>query len=70
VTEYAVDVDRRGALDELRVRIEASAAGGSATAEVVESIRRATGLRAEVTTAEVGSLPRHELKSRRVVDHR
>ncbi|MAF11033.1 phenylacetate--CoA ligase [Candidatus Poribacteria bacterium] len=70
VSEYAIDVDRRGALDELRVRVEAAAAGGSSTADVAESIRRATGLRAQVTRAEVGSLPRHELKSRRVVDHR
>jgi phenylacetate-CoA ligase len=70
VTEYAVDVDRRGTLDELRVRIERAEDGGGAPAAVAESIRRATGLRAEVTACAVGVLPRYELKSRRVRDHR
>jgi len=71
VGEFAVDVRRRGSLDELEIRLEA---GGSEPDAVATAVARATrdvlGLRVAVTAVAQGTLPRFELKARRVTDHR
>lgn len=71
VTEFAVDVYRRGSMDEVRVQIEAE---GEPPRQIETAVTKALqlklGLRMQVTTVQPGSLPRFELKSRRVTDHR
>jgi phenylacetate-CoA ligase len=68
VTEFRVEVDRGGPLAVLRVDLELAAGAGPA---VVERIGRAIHdellFRAEVRAVPPGTLPRHELKARRVV---
>lgn len=72
VDEFAIDVHRRGALDELSVRVEAPSAPDRAALvdRVQRAIRDALALRVDVAVAEPGTLPRYELKARRVTDHR
>ena len=71
VGEFAVDIYRRGALDEMEIRLEASTPECHALGdEVVKAIRRALGLRVAVKLVNHGSLPRFELKARRVTDRR
>lgn len=73
VGEFAVDVVRRGELDELEIRIEASgdrAGAGSVAGAVADRIKEGLGLRAVVTPVEHGTLPRFDLKARRFTDHR
>jgi phenylacetate-CoA ligase len=71
VVEFAVDVHRRGELDELELRIELREGGAQQAAERLKaSLREALGLRANVIVVAEGSLPRYELKARRFKDHR
>ncbi len=71
ITEFAVDVYRRGSMDEVRIQIEAA---GEPPRQIESAISNALqlklGLRMQVTAVSPGSLPRFELKSRRVTDHR
>ena len=71
ITEFAVDVYRRGSMDEVRIQIEAD---GEPPRQIESAISNALqlklGLRMQVTAVSPGSLPRFELKSRRVTDHR
>jgi phenylacetate-CoA ligase len=69
VAEYRVAVDQAGPLAELRVEVEpetAAQAGGIAE-RVSRAIRDELLFRAEVTAVAPGSLPRFEMKARRVV---
>ena len=71
VVEFAVDLRREGALDELEIRLEL--VGGQADAVcrgVADQVRELLGLRVDVKVVERGVLPRFELKARRFVDHR
>lgn len=71
VGEFAVDVYRREALDEMEIRIEFNTPDCSALGEEVsKAIRRALGLRVTTKLVDRGSLPRFELKARRFTDHR
>ena len=71
VTEFAVDVRRRGALDELEVRVELEAADPAGLeSELAQALHSGLGLRAAVAAVPAGTLPRFELKARRVTDHR
>ena len=71
VTEFAVDVRRRGALDELEIRVELDAADSSGIeSELAQALHSGLGLRAGVAAVSAGTLPRFELKARRVTDHR
>ena len=71
VTEFAVDVYRRGSMDEVRIQIEANGEPPrQIEAAVAKALQLKLGLRMQVTTVQAGSLPRFELKSRRVTDHR
>jgi phenylacetate-CoA ligase len=69
--EFALDVYRRGELDELEIRLEVVAGEPEAVAAAVEKeIRLGLGLRVRVASVPFGSLPRFDLKARRVTDHR
>jgi phenylacetate-CoA ligase len=71
VGEFAVDVYRNKDLDEMEVRIEVKDADpDSVTPAVAKEIRNAIGLRAEVNAVPFGTLPRFDLKARRLTDHR
>lgn len=68
VAEYRVEIDRRGPLPELRIEVEpANGVTGQALADRVgRAVRDQLLLRAEITVAEAGSLPRFEMKSKRI----
>jgi phenylacetate-CoA ligase len=65
VDEFQIEVFREGALDELRVLLEVEDA--SVTVAVREAFRTDLGLRLQVDAVPPRSLPRYELKARRVV---
>jgi phenylacetate-CoA ligase len=66
VEEFQIEVFRDGELDEVRVLVEVD--GGAAGARPVqEALRTGLGIRVEVAAVGSGSLPRFELKARRVV---
>jgi len=67
VVEYRVTVSRRESLDELLVEIEDRL---EAPARVAEELQLRLGLRVDVATVPIGSLPRFEGKGRRFVDRR
>ena len=71
VDEFAVDVDRRGAMDEMAIRIELNQRQTDDVGRQVERvIREALGLRAKIEVVPHGTLPRFELKAHRFRDHR
>jgi phenylacetate-CoA ligase len=71
VGEFAVDVFRKGDLDEMDVRIEVREDDPeTVVAAVGKEIRNALGLRVTVSHAPFGTLPRFDLKARRFTDHR
>jgi phenylacetate-CoA ligase len=65
VEEFQIEVSRREELDEIRVLLDAP--DGVAPPAVQEALRRGLGIRVEVTAVAPRSLPRFELKARRVV---
>ena len=65
IDEFQIEVFRQGQLDEVRVLVEAAA--DATCAELRESLRVGLGLRLDVTAVPPQSLPRWELKARRVV---
>jgi phenylacetate-CoA ligase len=65
VEEFQIEVFRDGELDEVRVVIEAVDA--TLTRAVQEAFRAEIGLRLDVCAVTPHTLPRHELKARRVV---
>jgi phenylacetate-CoA ligase len=70
VVEYRIEVDRSGPLASLGVELEVAAAADAArvAARVDQAIRDELLFRAAVRVAPPGSLPRFELKARRVVE--
>ncbi len=69
--EFAVDVFRRGTMDDLEIRVEAQPSqADSVCGHVSRTLRDALALRAKVEAVSPGSLPRFELKAHRVHDHR
>ncbi len=69
--EFAVDVFRRGTMDDIEVRVEAQPSLADAVCERIgRTLRDALALRTSVQAALPGSLPRFELKAQRVNDHR
>jgi phenylacetate-CoA ligase len=66
VEEFQIDVVRAGELDEVRVLIEVTGSGATAR-DVQEALRAALGIRLDVALVEPRTLPRYELKARRVV---
>ncbi len=70
VAVYQVEVDVRGALVELHLRVEPAAATsdeGQLAARVQSQFRAAFNLRVPVTVCPPGALPQGETKSRRWV---
>jgi len=68
IDEFQIEVFRNGELEEARVLIEARDADGRAVCRgVQEALRASLGLRLEVVAAAPRTLPRFELKARRVV---
>jgi len=65
VDEFQIEVFRAGELEEVRVLVELEDAAGAS--RVQEALRVGLGIRLEVATVPRGSLPRYELKARRVV---
>jgi phenylacetate-CoA ligase len=65
IDEFQIEVFRDGHLDEARVLIEVDDAATRTALQ--EALRVSLGLRLEVRTVTPGSLPRYELKARRVV---
>lgn len=71
VGEFAVDIFRRGELDEMEIRVEVKGADSETVAgAVAQGVRDGVGLRVTVQPVPVGSLPRFDLKTRRFTDHR
>jgi phenylacetate-CoA ligase len=73
VDEFQIEVYARGALDEIRLvlEIDGAARPAGAAAETVrlvrERVRQDLGIRVEAAAVPARSLPRYELKARRVV---
>jgi phenylacetate-CoA ligase len=66
VAEYRVEVDRSGPLAALRIEVEPSGAAVDLAERVGQAIRDELLFRAEVTAVPPGSLPRFEMKARRI----
>ena len=68
VAEYRLHVDQTNPLADLRLEVEPASGDGRALAEIIgRAVRAELLFRVEVTVAPPGSLPRFELKARRVV---
>ena len=67
VVEHRLTVTTRGSLDVLSLEIEDRLA---APARIADELKLRLGLKVEVTTVPIGSLPRFEGKGRRLVDRR
>jgi phenylacetate-CoA ligase len=65
VEEFLIEVYRRGQLDEVRLLLEISGEAPAVAVAVQEAVRVDLGIRVEVVP--VQSLPRYELKARRLV---
>jgi phenylacetate-CoA ligase len=66
VEEFQIEVFRAGELDEVRVLVEVDG-GADGARRVQEALRIGIGIRLDVAPVAAGSLPRFELKARRVV---
>ncbi len=68
IDEFQIEVYKRGELDEVRLRLEIEESSRDDVAgAVVEAVRKAIGIRVEVLAVPLKSLPRYELKAKRVV---
>jgi len=68
VDEFQIEVFQRGAMDEVRLLLEIDGHAPDTVAErVAEAVRRDIGIRIDVAAVAARSLPRYELKARRVV---
>ncbi len=70
VTEFATEVVRNGAMDELRVTIEAREDVEAVSRRLSQTIHDRLSLRPVVQAAAAGTLPRFELKAKRFFDRR
>ena len=66
LAEYVIERSRRELMDEVTLAVEES--GGLSVERLEADLRQALGVRLGCRVVPVGSLPRGELKSRRVVD--
>ena len=67
VDEFLIEVYRRAEMDEVRLLLEVGAGAGHVLASVQEAVRVDLGIRVEVVPVPARSLPRYELKARRLV---
>lgn len=71
VAEFAVDVYRRGALDEMEIRVEVRGGSPDSIAyRLALEARRKLGFRVGVRAVDLNTLPRFEMKATRLTDHR
>jgi phenylacetate-CoA ligase len=71
VGEFAVDVYQRQQLDDLEIRLETTSGDPQeVSGAVAQALRVGLGIRVRVIPVPHGSLPRFDLKARRIVDHR
>jgi len=66
VDEFQIEVYRRAELDEVTLLLEVGDGAGHVVASVREAIRVDLGIRVETVPVPARSLPRHELKARRL----
>jgi phenylacetate-CoA ligase len=67
VDEFVIEVYRRGQLDEVRLLLEVNGHAQAVVAAVQEAVRVDLGIRVEAVPVPGQSLPRYELKARRLV---
>ena len=67
VDEFAIEVYRRAEMDEVRLLLEVQDGAAHVPIAVQEAVRVDLGIRVEVTTVPVRSLPRYELKAKRLI---
>jgi phenylacetate-CoA ligase len=71
VGEFAVDIVRQNEMDDLQIRFESRGGDADEIARAIEKeFRAGVGIRIKVTAVPMGTLPRFDLKARRVHDHR
>lgn len=71
VGEFAIDVYRRDSLDDIEIRVEVNEGSvEDVVSEVAKELRMGLGIRIKVEPVQFGTLPRFDLKARRVTDHR
>ncbi len=66
VDEFQIEVYKRAEMDEVRLLVEINGAPARTAQEITEKLRSQLGIRIEVVPVQAGSLPRYELKARRV----
>jgi phenylacetate-CoA ligase len=67
IIEYRITVFRKGPMDQLSIEIEDRLNDPD---RVAKEVQLKLGLRVDVATVEIGSLPRFEAKGKRFVDRR
>ena len=67
IDEFIIEVYRRGQLDEVRLLLEVQGVAGAVVTAVQEAVRVELGIRVEAVPVPGQSLPRYELKARRLV---
>lgn len=67
VLEYRLTAHKKGSMDELSVEVEDRL---EQPARIIKELQLRLGLRVEVKTVPIGTLPRYELKGKRFVDNR
>jgi len=67
VDEFMIEVHRRAEMDEVRLLLEVGDGAAPVVATVQEAVRVDLGIRVEVVQVPPRSLPRYELKARRLV---
>ncbi len=67
VDEFLVEVYKRSEMDEVRLLVEVEGTPAYTAREVQQRLRAQLGIRVEVVPVPSRSLPRYELKARRVV---
>ena len=67
VDEFTMEVYRRAEMDEVRLLLEIREGAAHVPVAVQEAVRVDLGIRVEVAAVPLRSLPRHELKARRLV---
>ncbi|HYB40383.1 MAG TPA: phenylacetate--CoA ligase family protein [Candidatus Methylomirabilis sp.] len=67
VDEFLIEVSRRSEMEEIRLLLEVADGGSQVAASVREAVRIGLGIRVEVEPVPARSLPRYELKARRLV---
>jgi len=67
VDEFLIEVYKRAEMDEVRLLVEIDGAAAATARELKERLRAQLGIRIEVVPVPARSLPRYELKAKRVV---